>query len=1129
MKKNTLPDNYLLKYPLQKQIFRIMRITAIILLVCVFSIHAENTHSQNRTVNFIKSNVYLNEVIEEIEKQTDYLFIYNEQVDVNLKTSISAKNESVKNILDRILKNTDINYSIEGSHIILSKKEFDSISSIKQQDEKKITGIVVDNNGDPVIGASILEKETSNGTITDINGKFSLSIKKNAILKVSYIGFLPQVVSVGSQSNLSITLLENLMALDEVVVIGYGTAKRKDFTGSVSSIKLEDSPISLTNNLNALESLKGNISGLDIGATNSAGGTPSMQIRGQKSISGSNDPLIVVDGIIYMGNINDINPNDIASYDILKDATSAAAYGSRSANGVIIITTKKGRSQKPTFTLNTSGSMQIWNNKPQLMNPEQWIESVMARNNSTDLSWLTPQELENKEAGRYTNWFDKASRTGWIQDYQLAVSGSGEKINYYLSTAYSENEGIIVGDDYNRLSLLGKINTDITDWLQIGIDAAYTKQDYSGNGASLSSAYVLTPYGVCYRDEENKLLEKYPQTQSQVNPLWGVNDGTRDNIDKRNNFRFNAYAIIKAPWLEGLSYRFNYAGNLSKNESGNFYYETYYVAEGAYNDESRYSPATYQSLLSKANGNINNNTTKSWLIDNILNYKNTFGFHSIDLTAVATRDRRTYNYVNSTGSDFAANGNTTLGINGLHKATTQKVDLGGDERSNVGYLGRVSYSFDDKYFFTGSLRRDGASVFGANKKWGDYAAIGLAWKVTNESFFNKMVNNNTLSSLKIKASWGKNGNQGLSPYGTLSTVINGSTSGIRYEFGNSTILYGLNTNALGNIDLGWESTQSWNTGFESAWLNNRIFFDIDLYYSQTKDQIFTRNIPVMTGFKTIKSSMGQVNNHGIEATLRTINIQRKDLNWTTGLTFWLNRNKLVHLYGEDLDNDGKEDDDISNGFFIGKPLGAIYGYRQDGIVQEEDTEYMAANGVVAGTPKYKDLDDDGKITSDDREILGYETPNFRLNMSNTLDYKNLSLYIMVTGTFGGGGYYMQSNSAAYMTNGSGLFNSNGIYIPWWTPENRSNKYTSPTFSGDGRFQGLQNRGFVRIQDITLSYTFHKPWVENVGIDALKVFLSCKNIATFTNWDGADPETGAGVRSSTYPVLSSFTIGANISF
>ena len=594
------------------------------------------------------------EVIREIEKVSDYRFFYNDNLSgLNTRISVSAQGENIRDVLEQIKKQAQITYIIkENNQIVLSAPGY--VSASTQQNIRKITGIIKDQSGEPVIGANIVEKGTANGTITDIDGQYSLEVGSNSILVVSYIGYITQEIPVGKNNTLDVLLKEDTETLDEVIVIGYGTTKRKDFTGSVSSVKLENSPIALSPNLNALESLKGNVSGLDIGATNSAGGEPSMQMRGQKSISGSNDPLIVVDGVIFMGSINDINPNDIASYDVLKDATSAAAYGSRSANGVIIITTKRGKTGKPVVTFNATGSMQTWQNKPELMKGEQWLESVMARNNSSDLSWLKPQELANMEAGREINWLDASTRTGWVQDYQVSVSGAGEKMNYYLSAAYSDNQGVVIGDDYNRITALAKINTDITSWLQIGVDAAFTKSDYSGVGANIGEATQTSPYGVMYRNGSEKLLEKFPYTQSSVNALWNTDKSVRDNKDIRNNFRANAYAVVKLPWVEGLSYRFNYAGNLSKNQSGDFYYEGYFVKEGAYDDETRYSPATLQSLLASANGKINNNTTDSWVIDNILNYKNTFGKHSIDLTAVATRDRKKYEMIETTGSNFAA-------------------------------------------------------------------------------------------------------------------------------------------------------------------------------------------------------------------------------------------------------------------------------------------------------------------------------------------------------------------------------------------------------------------------------------------------------------------------------------------
>ena len=1079
-------------------------------------------------ISLTLENKSTRDVIREIERVSEYRFFYNEDLQgLDQKININTSDANIQTVLNEIQRQTSISYVIkENNQIVLSA----GVKSNKTQqvgDKRVVKGTVVDAMGDPIIGANIVVKGTTTGTITDMDGNFSLEVSAGTVLEVTYIGYTNQEIKVGNQKTLSIAMKEDSQALDEVVVIGYGTTKRKDFTGSVSSVKMENSPVALASNSNALEALKGNVTGLDIGATNSAGGQPSMQIRGQNSISGSNDPLVVVDGVIFLGNLNDINPNDIASYDVLKDATSAAAYGSRSANGVIMITTKKGKTGKPVINFSATGSMQTWHLKPELMNGEQWLDAIMAANNYSNYDFLTPQEALNVEAGNYINWFDEISRTGWMQDYQASISGAGEKMNYYMSASYTGNKGIIKGDDFNRTTVLAKINTDITDWLQVGLDASYTHSDYSGVAASTWGAVTITPYGMKYRP--NGELEAIVGNVRGSNPLWGIDDESKhENVDYRDNLRANAYVLVKCPWIKGLDYRLNFSGNMNSRKEGDFIHESYYVPSGSYDDDSRYSVATQNSYLSSANGYINDEWTKSYVMDHILSYNQLFGKHNISITAVATRDLKKFESQKLKGSDFAANGNTVLGLNGLHYATTQKLELKNWKLTNVGYFARTSYSFDDTYYVTGSYRRDGASVFGAENKWGNFGAVGLAWRITNENFMKKV---NFLDDMKLKLSWGKNGNQGLDQYSTLSQVANGQTGGVYYPFGNTgKPSYGINQTSIGNVELGWETTDAWNMGFESAWLNNRLFFDIDVYFSKTYDQIFSRTIPIMTGFKTMFSSMGEVKNRGVEATVRSVNIQNKDFTWSTSVTFWLNRNKLIHLYGEDLDKDGKEDDDIGNNLFIGKSIHSIYGYEQDGIVQTSDTEYMAANGVPAGNPKYVDQNGDGIINTEDRVILGCTDPNYKINMGNTLKYKNFELYFMLAGVFGGNGYFQQSNTAAYITAGDrSQFGSNGLYIPYWTEDNPSNKYPSATFTGDGYFLGLQNRTYVRLQDVTLSYTFDQKKLQKYNINNLKIFLTGKNLATITGWDGGDPEIGSTLFSWDYPVMTSISLGLNMSF
>ena len=1005
-----------------------------------------------------------------------------------------------------------------------------AIPARAQQANASVTCIVSDDSG-PLPGAVVRVKGTDNAAVTDLDGKAQLALKAKATIVVTMMGYLDAQVEAAPGATVSITLKEDRQMLDEVVVIGYGTAKRKDYTGSVASVRLENSPIAQAVNSNALESIKGNVAGLDIGATNSAGGQPSVMIRGQKNISGSaGAPLIVVDGLIFMGGLNDINPADIATIDILKDASSAATYGSRSANGVLVVTTKKGVSKKPTITFNASASAATWANKPRMKTGQAYVDAIMARNKLTDLSWMSEQEYENYQLGRTTDWLDFSTRTGIKQDYQMSIAGASDKTNYYISSAWTDNKGIVKGDDFNRFNLLGKINTDITSWLNFSVDAAFVRQDYSGVAANMLTAYYLSPYGQPYRLNSTE-LEKYPVTQSDgyQNPLWQADTRLRENVDIRENYRFQTSAVVKAPWVEGLSLRLNYSYTDTQKKTSDFYHEGYYIQEGRVYDEERYSTATLKKLLTSANGNRKNERTRSRLFDAILNYSHAFDKHDIDATLVATRDRNTYDAESMSGSDFSENGSTTLGINSLQMSRVHKVWEDGVVTANIGYLARVLYNYDGRYSFTGSIRRDGASVFGAHKRWGNFYSIGVAWTPSKEAFWSPELKR-VLTDLKIKASAGVNGNQTLAAYSTLSRVSNGQGSGIRFEWDGDEINYGIAITQMGNAELGWESTHAFNVGIESNWFEGRVDLNIDAYYSQTEDQIFNQNIPVMTGFETVKSTMGQVDNIGLEATLHSVNVRTRDFTWTSGLTFWINRNKLVHLYGEDLDGDGKEDDDVGNSLFIGKSLGVIYGYLQDGIVQADDHDYIGLYGGVPGYPKYVDFNQDDQITAADRVILGYTSPNFRLNLSNTLSYKGFELYAMIAGVIGGNHRYLKSNASAFrVSNTTGYPTANLIDIPWWTEENPSNVYPAASFSTDGRYQALQDRTFVRLQDITLSYSLKRSWLERINVSTLKLFVSGKNLVTLTNWIGDDPETGSTVLSSALPVAKSVTGGITLSF
>jgi TonB-linked SusC/RagA family outer membrane protein len=1009
------------------------------------------------------------------------------------------------------------------------------------QEQITVKGVVIASDSNtPLPGVNILEKGSSNnGTATDFNGNYTINVASDATLVVSYVGFKTQEIPVQGKETINISLDPNNLELSQVVVIGYGTARRKDLAGAVSTVDVENSPIANIPTTNVLQNLQGKVGGLNIAAQNSPGSTPGILVRGQNSINGSNSPLIVLDGIIFTGSLSDINPNDIARYDILKDASAAAAYGSRAANGVIVITTKKGKSGKPVINFQTTTGFNTWQNKFDMMGLQEYERKYAVQNNQEVGSIVFDDEARNKLLAQRVNtkWMDLISRSGLVQNNQVSISGSSDKINYYLSGGYNKEEGVIKGDDFERISLTAKINTHITDWLEVGINGIYNNNDNSGIAANIADAYRMAPIGYPYRWQSmpndvasatGKKLERWPTGSSIQNPLWGT-EGTIQDINKNDFFRFAGHAVVKAPFLEGLSYRFNYSIDAHYYKQDRFNYEDYYVnAQGQGNYIERYSPSSLQTHLSQANGSNSRTNDYSYLMDHILNFKRTFGDHYIDFTLVATRDFSHSKTVRVTGSDFSANGNTELGVNGIHKAAVIKSDINVVERSNVGYLARLNYSFKDRYHLTASIRRDGASVFGDKKKYGDFPSVGVAWTASEEDFLR---GNETLSYLKLKASYGQNGNQGVGPYGTLARVASGNDGGIRYEFGDnpSQILYGVQLTSLANPNLGWETTTSFNGGFESRFFNDRISLDFDFYFSKTTDQIFQRRIPIMTGFSSILSSLGQVDNKGLEINLTSKNIETEDFNWESSLIYWINRNKLVSLYGDDLNNDGVEDDDLANNLFIGKSLGAIYSYKYDGVVQQDDTEYIKNVGAVPGDPKFVDLNGDGVITADgDREILGYRKPNFRMSLSNTVTYKDFTFYIQLHGVFGGGkdNYFLRENPRG--NSFFDRFDTNEISHPYWTPENKSEKYLRPDYNGN-RYLGLQSRGYLRIQDVSFSYNFPQKLTDKIGVGALKLYTSVSNPYTFTNWyGGGDPDLGIRPGDGTYPVPTTYSVGLNLS-
>ncbi len=1112
-----------------------MRLTTFLLIVCSLNISA-TIYSQNTKLSLDIRNKSIKEVLFQIEDLSEFRFIYeSEKINLNKKVSVRVKEQTVESILGNLFEKEGVKYEITENNLILITPETTSPALQESSQQKiNITGVIVDELDEPVIGANVVEKGTTNGTTSDIDGNFSLTVSDNAVLQVSYVGYISQDIVVKGQTSMRVVLTEDTRTLDEVVIIGYGTTTRQNFTGSVSTVNVENSPAALSPTSNLMNLLRGTVAGITVNSSGEAGASLAMQVRGQRSINGTSDPLFVVDGVIFSGTLDDLDVNSIESISVLKDASTLAAYGTRAANGVVMITSKKGKQGKPVINLNTSLAMTSPNFRPDMRDGKGYIELMNRRSGlagDADPSWMGDLERANYEKGETTDWFDYITRTGLIQNYSLSFSGATENMNYYMSGGHWNQKGNYYGDNFQRNTFSARISTNINQYIEIGanVNLAYNNSD--GIRPSFGAAITMTPWGEPELSNGNMRKFTNGTETTMVNPLWNTFNGVDRELVGSTQV-LGGFVNIKIPKVEGLTYKVtgSYTGRSSTTRQ--FTHETNFPEMSL--GEDGYTTEVFNSHLIDANGAITTNSIKSWIMDNILNYTRVINNnHYFNATLVYTRDEQIRDNTRMTGSDFRGVGNTTLGFYGLTNADVQKIELIGDNFSdsrialgnnrfansriaNIGYLGRLNYSYDNKYHLNLSVRRDGASVFGQDKKWGTFPSVGVAWTMTRESF---MQNIKPIDDLKLKVSWGKNGNQALSPYRTLTPVAMGRGGNQVYYFGNQ-VAYGQQISALGNPMLGWEETTSLNYGFEIDILKQRLHMDLNIYNSDTREQIFNRVVPPMgSGLSRQDATMGQVNNKGIEISVNGMPVRNKDFMWNAGLIFTLNRNKLVDLYG-----DGQ--DDIANSLFIGKSLGAIYGYVWDGIVQEGEENYVSNMVSTPGDAQYADLNGDGELRdADDRKILGYNKENFRLSMTNTFSYKNFDLYIMLNGTFGGNGYGMATNNLAYLTQHN-YFYYNSLDFPFWTPENKSEKYPKWSYQ-DNRFTALQSYSFVRLQDVNLSYTLPNTVLNKWGISGLKLYLSGTNLFFYApHWVGSDPE----IRNYAAAQLPrTFTLGLNLKF
>lgn len=1093
---------------LPSKMFLIMRLMILILCLSAFGVKPVDSYSQNTKLSLNIDNTSIKEVLLEIEKNSEFFFLYNNNlVDVERKVNLKIKKKKIKNILDLIFDKNDVVVTLKDKQIILSPKIQPS-TTVSVAVQNSVTGKVTDDFDLPLPGVSILIKGTTTGVMTDFDGKFTIDAKPEDILVMSYVGMETQEIKVGSQTSIDVIMVSDEIGLDEVVVIGYGTSKKRDLTGAVASYdvsKLEEIP-----NVSVIQALQGTVAGLNVGAVDAAGENPTISVRGQTSLNSgaaANSPLIVVDGIIYRGSLVDLNKSDIESIDILKDASSAAIYGSQAANGVMLITTKKGKViGKPVISYSASYTVQTpTGNALEPMESAELKEFLVDAYPGQDVQGLlsTQEMKDGYDSGFNNGLWDIVTGDGYINTHNLSVRGRSENFGYFFSGGLTDVKGFVVNDNYKRVNYRMNLDAKINDWLDIGTEAFVTTSDYSGVTPNSDLSTLVHPWTPIY--EADGTTPRQILQNTWFNPLLDLQ--TLDD-DKRLNLFANIHADVKLP-IDGLNYRVNFSQNYRTANRANF------------------DPNAANQL---GVGYKNASIAYNWSLDNILTYNKTFNdVHNVNATFVYGVEEVNTSFTNASATNFT---NKLLGFNRLQAgdAALNTVSSGKEKETSLYTMGRLQYSYDNKYLITGTVRRDGFSGFGSNNKIGVFPSVALGWTVSEEDFMKS--SSSWLNFLKFRGSYGSTGRRAVGRYDTQAAV----NAGDAYIFGDggSTVI-GQEISSLANNTLGWETTTGMNVGVDFAFLKSRLRGNIEYYNNDTESILYAIQLPRITGFTSINTNIGKFANSGIEVVLTGQIIKNQDFSWETSVNFSRNRNEIISILGADNDEDGIEDDLVGNNLFIGEPTGVIYNFEVLGIWQEADEAAgIIPDGFVPGDYRIADLDDSGDFSANnDRKILGYTDPGYRMGIANTFRYKQFSLYTFINTIQGGKDFYYGTDALIFGTQNTGDDRYIGSNVPkgawdYWTPDNPDARFRKLEGPGPFNLNRYLQRNFVRIQDISLSYAFNDIILDKLGFSNMKLFVSGKNIATFTKWRGWDPETGQGFTAGT-PLMANYTLGINVEF
>jgi TonB-linked SusC/RagA family outer membrane protein len=1145
----------------------------------ISTLQAGSTHAQNlleRIVTIHLDNTDVGKFVNNLEKTTGVDFVYSSKaIGANRKVSVHHINQKLSFVLETTLKPMNIGYRLVDGSILLHRYAFESPTTAgdafktlggvpdKSPPDLNITGSVTDEKGEGLPGVSVLVKGTQRGTSTNANGTYSISVAGEAdVLVFSFVGYLSQEIVIGNKKQMDVSLTADTKALEEVVVVGYGSQKKSDLTGSVSSVKGAELTRLPTQRVD--QALQGRAAGVMVQNTDGApGGNATIRVRGGNSITGGNNALVVVDGIQGV-NISTVNPNDIESLEVLKDASATAIYGARGANGVILITTKRGVSGKAVFNYGFSFGVQKLNHKLDLMNAGDYARKAndwAATQNGTVSAPIQPiipfteQRIAELDAKGGTDWQDQIYRAGKMQNHQLSVSGGSETVRYFVSAGYMNQQGIVLNTKYARYNLRSNLDLKVTSWMNAGINLHVIRDkgnvppvgegtrfgDILGQVINTVARFdPITPVYDAAGNYNNKALKGGPDGSKIYadNDVWNPVATALETKAEKNNITNEISTFLDFNLLKGLSLRVTGAASINSNDEQHYY-------------GTKTQPGRGVSGL----GDLAESKYQYYQNSNILTYSNTFRKkHALTITGVAEQQ-----LIQSKSSFISAQGffSDQTGINDLGGASqiNQRYNAQSKQVLNS-YLGRVNYVFDERYMVTASYRADGSSVFGANNKWGYFPSAAAAWRISQESF---LENIKVISNLKLRASWGKTGNQAIQPYQTLATIA----SGFNYPYdGNSSPNIGFALGRAANPDLKWETTEQTNVGMDFGFFSERLVATVDVYKKRTTDLLLNKQVEAFTGFSTILSNVGSIQNKGLEISVGGKPFTAGKLRWNTSVNVSFNRSEVLGLLDDRplaiRTGTGGGYQIWGSGFSlkylkVGQPVDQMQGYVNLGTWSEAERSQAKAMGQAPGEAKWKDVNGDGKITqaADGQQVIGNASPKFIYGWNNSISYKDFDLTFLIQGSYGNDIFNAVRIKTENPANGLSANLKNR-----WTIDNQNTNV--PVFlsardrnlldlgsnqtSGIGVDQRssrwIEDGSYLRMKNVTLSYTFPTKLISKIGVSRLATYITAINLLTFTKYTGYDPEVssfnaggagGLGIDLSNYPTAKSFMFGLNLTF